>query len=334
MTETRSVSEEHDKETGAAIDPTLQSHTAAGFDTAARSQAKVSWARFKGHKVAMASSVILILLYLLALTAPLIAPYNPDTGCPKHGSAVKTCHPLSGAVLSQARQPPNMHHWMGTDHLGRDEFSRVLYGGRVSLSVGLAVALVAGIVGTLMGALAGFYGGGVDTVLMRLTEVFLIIPSLLILLILATILGGSVLDIVVVISVLAWMPLARIVRGVFLSIKEKEYVEAARASGASGFRIIWRHMLPNTLGPITVYVTLGIAGAILAESVISFLGFGIKPPTPSWGNMIYEAKDGMITQPWLIMFPGFMIFLTVLCVNFFGDGLRDALDPTGQRIRA
>lgn len=302
------------------------------FTAPSRTQFQMTWARFRQHKMAMVSIFVLAILYLSAIFASLIAPYDPDTGCPSH--VRKHCVPLNEEVLADSRQPPSRHHLMGTDHLGRDEFSRVLYGGRVSLAVGLAVALVAGIAGTTVGAVAGYYGGWIDSVLMRLTELFLIVPALLILLVISTVLGGSVFDIILAISLLAWMPLARIVRGVFLSVKEKEFIEAARASGAKSSRIIWRHMLPNTVGPIIVYATLGVAAAILTESVLSFLGFGIKPPTSTWGNMIFEGKDAMITQPWLMLFPGLMIFLTVLSVNFLGDGLRDALDPTGQRIRA
>jgi peptide/nickel transport system permease protein len=209
----------------------------------------------------------------------------------------------------------------------------VIYGGRISLAVGLGVALSAGIIGTLIGSLAGYHGGRLDTVLMRITDLFLSIPLLVILIVAATILGGSVLDIVLVLSLFFWMPLARIVRGVFLSLKQKEFVEAARSVGASNARIIVRHMLPNSLGPIIVNVTLVVAEAILIESVLSFLGFGIQPPTPTWGNMLAESRDLATVAPWLVWFPGLAILLTVLCVNFFGDGLRDAFDPTQQIVR-
>ncbi|HEY8200810.1 MAG TPA: ABC transporter permease, partial [Actinomycetota bacterium] len=213
---------------------------------------------------------------------------------------------------------------------GRDELSRVLYGGRVSLAVGLAVALSAGVAGTAVGALAGSSGKLVDGTVMRLTDFFLTMPPLAILMMVSHALGGSIFDIVVVLSLLFWMPVARVVRGAFLSIREKEYVEAARAAGAGRWRIVMRHMLPNAAGPIIVNVTLGVALAILTESLLSFLGFGIKPPTPSWGNMVDQGAETMLTQPWLVWFPGLMILVTVLAVNFLGDGLRDALDPSGR----
>lgn len=275
---------------------------------------QIVWRRFRRHRMAMAGLVVLTLICLSALLAPLIAPYDP-----------------TAQNVKRNREPPSLAHPMGTDALGRDELSRVLYGGRVSLAVGLGAAISAGLVGTTIGALAGFYGRFLDNLLMRATDFFLAMPFLAVLMIAAKVLGGSILDVVAVLSLLFWMPVARIVRGVFLSIRGKEYIEAARASGAGGLRIIWRHMLPNALGPIIVNVTLGIALAILTESLLSFLGFGIQPPTASWGNMVVEAKDSMLTQPWLVWFPGLMILITALSVNFLGDGLRDAFDPTGQR---
>lgn len=282
-----------------------------------RTQWQIAWQRFRRHKMAMASLIVLLLLYLSAALAPIVAPYDPNE-----------------LDLTNLRDPPSLQHPMGTDVLGRDLFSRVIYGGRISLLVGLGVALSASLIGTTVGAIAGFRGGWIDSILMRITDFFLAMPFLAVLMMGARALGGSIFDIVVILSALFWMPMARIVRGVFLSMKEKEYIEAARASGASGRRIIVRHMLPNALGPIVVNVTLGIALAILVESTLSFLGFGIQPPTATWGNMVSSAKDAMVTQPWLMWFPGLMILVTVLCVNFLGDGLRDALDPTGTRVRA
>jgi peptide/nickel transport system permease protein len=225
---------------------------------------------------------------------------------------------------------PNIHHWFGTDNLGRDEFVRVLYGGRISLIVGLSVALSAGILGAVIGSWAGYYGGWIDNLLMRVTDLFLAFPFLVLLIILSRILGTSILNIVMILTFVFWMADARIVRSVFLSMKQKEFVEAARASGASNKRIMFYHMLPNAMGPIVVNVTLGVAAAILTESALSFLGFGIQPPTPSWGNLLDEAQSSALTHPHLVWFPGLMILLTVLCVNFFGDGLRDALDPHGK----
>lgn len=292
-----------------------QPEPAEGIESAGRTQWEIAWRRFRRHKLAMAGFLVLVLLYLSAILAPLIAPFEPDAQDEEH-----------------TREAPSLRHPMGTDSIGQDQFSRVIYGGRVSLAVGLGVALSAGVIGTTVGAIAGFYGRFLDNFLMRLTDFFLAMPFLAVLMVASKALGGSVLDIVALLSILFWMPVARIVRGVFLSIKEKEYVEAARASGAGGMRIMWRHMLPNALGPIIVNITLGIALAILTESVLSFLGFGIDAPT--WGNLVAQARDSLVTEPWLITFPGLMILITALSINYLGDGLRDALDPTTQRVRA
>ncbi|MGH2689081.1 MAG: ABC transporter permease [Actinomycetota bacterium] len=285
---------------------------AGGPATAGRTQLQVAWRRFRRHKAAVAGLAVLLLLYASAILAPVLAPYDP-----------------TAVALGEANQGPSGAHLMGTDNLGRDEFSRVLYGGRVSLAVGLAVALSAGLVGTTLGAVAGASGRLLDGAVMRVTDFFLTMPLLAVLMMASHALGGSVLDVVVVLSLLFWMPVARVVRGVFLSIREKEYIEAARALGTGRWRLLWRHMLPNAAGPIIVNVTLGVALAILTESLLSFLGFGIQPPTPTWGNMVNQGAEVMLTQPWLVWFPGLMILVTVLAVNFLGDGLRDALDPTG-----
>jgi peptide/nickel transport system permease protein len=308
-----------------SLEPLLEqeqrtSQVAAGFgpETAGRSQREIAWRRFKQHKMALVGLFVLAVLYLSAIFAPAIAPYDPSLDLD----------------LDHVRATPSWDHLMGTDEIGRDEFSRVLFGGRVSLSVGFAAALSAGLIGTAIGAIAGYRGGWMDNVLMRVTDIFLALPFLAVALVVASALPGRIIDIVAIISAFFWMPVARIVRGLFLSIKEKEYVEAARASGARAFRIILRHMLPNALGPIIVNITLGIALAIIVESTLSFLGFGIRPPTATWGNMLNGSRESMLAHPWLVWFPGLMIFITVLAVNFVGDGLRDALDPTGQRVRA
>jgi peptide/nickel transport system permease protein len=275
---------------------------------------QLAWRRFKRHKLAIASSIILVLLALATIFVDVISQYG-----------------FAEQDLQNRVQPPNSAHWFGTDQLGRDEFTRVLYGGRISLLVGISVALSSGIIGTLVGAWAGYYGGWIDNLLMRVTDLFLSIPFLVILIIAAAALGGSLFDIVLILSLFFWMPLARIIRGVFLSLKEKEFVEAARATGAGHKRIMLYHMLPNAMGPIIVNMTLGVAAAILTESALSFLGFGVQPPTPTWGNLLNGSRQFAQLYPWLVWFPGLAILITVLCVNFLGDGLRDAMDPH-QRI--
>ena len=281
--------------------------------TESLSQRQLAMRRFRRHKLAMASLGLLILIGLATIFAGALTKYS-----------------YSEQDFTVLRQGPSAAHWFGTDELGRDEFTRVLYGGRISLAVGLAVALSAAIIGTLVGSLAGYYGGRLDNYLMRVTDLFLSFPFLVILIIGSTVLGGSIFDIVLVLSLFFWMPDARIVRGLFLSLKEKEFVEAARASGATDRRIILSNLIPNSLGPMIVNVTLSVAAAILTESVLSFLGFGIQPPTPTWGNLLDSAQSQMLVAPWLVWFPGLAILVVVLCVNFLGDGLRDALDPQQQ----
>jgi peptide/nickel transport system permease protein len=284
--------------------------------TATMTQRQLAWRRFKRHKLAVASAIVLIVIALLAIFAPLFTKYS-----------------FEEQDLTSTLQGPSWSHFFGTDTLGRDQFTRVMYGGRVSLAVGIAVALSATVIGTVIGAVAGYYGGKADNLLMRVTDLFLSIPFLVVLILGSLLLGGRIIDIVIVLSLFFWMPDARIVRGIFLSLKEKEFVEAARASGASNRRIIFNEMLPNAMGPIIVATTLSVAAAILTESVLSFLGFGIQPPTPTWGNLLDAAKNLSVSAPWLLIFPGVAILITVLCVNFLGDGLRDALDPQQQGTR-
>jgi peptide/nickel transport system permease protein len=271
---------------------------------------QLAWKRFKRHKLAIGSSIVLLVLTLGVIFADALSKYN-----------------FHEQIFLDTLQGPSAKHWFGTDNLGRDQFIRVMYGGRISLLVGFSVAVTAGTVGAVVGGLAGFYGGWLDNVLMRVTDLFLSIPFLVVLIIASKLLGGSVFDVVLLLALIFWMPDARIVRGIFLSLKEKEYVEAARASGATNKRIIFYHIMPNALGPIIVNVTLLVAGAILTESALSFLGFGIAPPTPTWGNLLNDSQPFMLLAPWLVWFPGMMILITVLAVNFVGDGLRDALDP-------
>jgi peptide/nickel transport system permease protein len=299
---------------GAEAAPTVE---ALGLEEHGLSQRTLMWRRFRRHKLAIASLVTLVVIGLATLLAGVLSPYE-----------------YSEQHLDQILQGPSAEHLLGTDQLGRDELTRLLYGGRISLLVGLGVALVSGVIGTLVGVAAGFYGGRLDNAVMRLTDLFLSIPLLVLLIIASRATGGSIRDIVLVLSLALWMFLARIVRGLFLSLREKEFVEAARSIGASNRRIIFRHMLPNALGVIIVSITLTVAIAILTESLLSFLGFGIQPPTPTWGNMLEDGRPQMTYAPWLVWFPGLAILITVMCVNFLGDGLRDALDPTQRRVRA
>lgn len=281
-------------------------------------QWRMAWRKFRRHKVALAGLVVLALLTVACLLAPWIAPKDfadQDLG-------------------NTFAKPGEEGFLLGADSLGRDQLTRLLYGGRVSLAVGFGVALISGTFGTIVGALAGFYGRWVDSALMRTTDGFLALPALVVLIVASRVLGGSIWDIVFVVSLVSWMPIARIVRGVFLSLREKEFVEAARAVGARNHRIILRHLLPNAMGPIVVNLTLTVAAAILAESALSFLGFGIQPPTPTWGNMLATSKGFMTIASHLVWFPGLMILITVLAVNFVGDGMRDALDPTQRKAKA
>jgi peptide/nickel transport system permease protein len=270
----------------------------------------LAWERFRRHRLALVGLGVVALLGLLSLLAPWVAPYDPN----------KT---NLGAML----QAPSPAHPMGTDELGRDLFSRVLFGGRVSLAVGFLAVALAVTIGTTVGALAGYFGGWVDNVLMRGVDFMIALPTIFVLIILATLWGTKPLTIVLVIGGLRWMGTSRLVRGSFLSLREREFAEAARCLGASAGRIMVRHILPNAAGPIIVAATLGVAGAIITESSLSFLGLGIQPPMASWGNMLRSAQDQMVRAPWTAVFPGLMIFVTVLGINYVGDGLRDALDP-------
>jgi len=279
---------------------------------------KTTGHRFRRHPGAIAGTIVLGVIIVAVLLAPL-SPYDPEA-----------------SDLSARFQPPSLQHPMGTDALGRDLLTRVLYGGRVSLTVGFLVVAISLAIGVPIGALAGFYGGRLDSILMRLTDIFLSMPAFLVLILLSAILRevdaplferNNVLTIAVVIGVLSWMTFSRLVRAAFLTIREMDFVTAARCVGASSRRIIVAHILPNAIGPIIVEATLGLGYAIIEESGLSFLGFGIQPPTPSWGNLLSNAQEYLTKYPWLTIFPGLMIFLTIISVNYIGDGLRDAFDP-------
>ena len=279
--------------------------------TAQRSQLSMAFERFRAHRPAVAGVFVLGTLALLSAAAPLISPYHPD----------KT-------ALLLIYDPPSLAHPFGTDDLGRDLATRILYGGRVSLAIGLLAVTVAVSIGTLVGVLAGYYGRWIDSLLMRFVDMMYSFPRLFLLILFGVIFKGMTIGVIVlVLGVLSWMTTARLVRASFLSLKHREFVEAARCVGAGDRRIIVRHILPNSLAPIIVAATLGVAAAIIAESTLSFLGLGIQPPTSSWGNMLNHATTDMDKAPWIAIFPGLFIFLAVVSINFIGDGLRDALDP-------
>jgi peptide/nickel transport system permease protein len=270
------------------------------------------WRRFKRHRLAMFGLSVLGVLVALAILAPVLTPYSP-----------------TAVDLTAYRIPPDRDHWLGTDTAGRDVMTRLLYAGRVSLSVGLvAVSIYTGI-GIVLGALAGYFGGWLDSVIMRLADVVLSFPTLIIIITLASVLGPSIYNVMLAIGLLGWPPIARLLRGQLLSLRETEFIIGARAVGCSDRRLIFRHLLPNAMAPVLVAATFGIAYAILIEAGLSFLGLGVQPPTPSWGNMLTDAQSLTVLEsmPWLWLPPGLMIALAVLSINFIGDGLRDALDP-------
>ena len=282
------------------------------------SMASIIWKRFRKHPGAIAGIFILSLLAIATILVPL-SPYDPEA-----------------SSMTERLQPPSLAHPMGTDALGRDLMTRVLYGGRISLTVGLLVVVISLSIGVPIGALAGYYGGWLDSVLMRITDTFLSLPALLVLILLSAILrevdfplfeSNSMLTIALVIGILSWMTFARLVRAIFLTLREMDFVAATRALGGSDFRIIANHILPNSIGPIIVEATLELGYAIIEESGLSFLGFGIQPPTPSWGNLLSNAQDNFTKYPWLAIFPGLMIFFAIISANYIGDGLRDAFDP-------
>jgi ABC-type dipeptide/oligopeptide/nickel transport system permease subunit len=297
------------------VDSTVE----AGLELKARSQWSYARQRFLRHRLAMVGLVGLIFFFVVGIFASYIAPYPIDHIDLEHVMIAPT---VSG------------NHFLGTDEVGRDFLSRIVFGIRTSEEVGMFVALVATIIGLTLGAIAGYFSGIVDNLIMRLTDLVLTLPLLAILLTAAALLGeGSQWRVSIILALFLWTTVARVVRGVFLSLREKEYVEAARASGAGNTRIMFRHMLPNTLGPIVVAGTLAVATAILIEAALSFLGFGIKPPTTSLGGLAADGQNNP-QKWWLTVFPGVAIVLIVLCINFIGDGLRDALDPQQRRVRA
>jgi peptide/nickel transport system permease protein len=289
----------------------VRHHTLAGL----------TWQRFRRHKLALVASVVLLLLTTSAILAPLLAPFNPNH--------------MDFASFNGA---PSHAHPFGSDFSGRDVLSRVLYGGRISLLIGFTSMITAITIGTILGALAGYFGGWIDNVIMRMTDVVLSFPLYLLLFVLSAFIAGvqgaqNILMIVLIIMAVSWTYIARLVRGEFLSLKEREFIQAAHAMGVSPAGIIIRHLLPNAIAPIVVNATLLVGNNIILESVLSFFGFGVQPPTSSWGSMLADGITSQSQAPWETIYPGLMILITVLSVNLLGDGLRDALDPFSRRTR-
>lgn len=285
------------------------------------------WTRFRRHRMAIAGGIVLTVLVLCAIFSGLLSPFDPNFIDNVHwqGNPLPPC-------FQDAAQCGG--HILGSDEVGRDLLSRLLFGARISLQIGIYTVLVEVVIGAILGALAGYYGGWVDWLLMRITDVFLSIPLLPLLLVLTGIVAASSNKaslsfwvIVLIIGVLSWPAVARLVRASFLSLREREFTEAARAVGNGDLRIIFRHLLPNAMAPIIVQATLDVANIIVLESTLSYLGFGVQPPTASWGNMLVNAQANLSVAWWAAVFPGLCILVTVLSINYIGDGLRDALDP-------
>ena len=308
--------------------------TAETLTTEELTQGQLVWRRFRRHRLALVGATVIILFILAALFAPLIAkqvPLGADY-VKAPGSLLPSPYAIDPA--NQHLPPGTDGHVLGTDEVGRDILSRLLYAARISLYIGMVTTLLAEMIGSIVGAIAGYYGGVIDQILMRIVDFMLTLPTLPILLVLSAMLAGRMSNefirinfLVLILVVFGWMSSARLVRGVVLSLREQEFTEASKALGASDLRIILRHMLPNALAPIIVNATLSVGTVIIVEAALSFLGFGVNPPTPSWGNMLTRVQDYMFLNPTLAIWPGLAIFLTVLSINFMGDGLRDALDP-------
>ncbi len=266
--------------------------------------------RFLKNKIAVAGSIVVLTLFAVSLLAPWIAPYDP-----------------SAIDLKQVLAPPSAAHLFGTDQLGRDVLSRMIWGARISLKVGFVATGIAMLIGTILGALSGYYGRWVDAVIMRFVDIMLCFPTFFLILAVIAILEPSIWNIMIVIGLTGWMGITRLVRADFISLKERDFVAAARVIGAGDLRIIFVHILPNAMASVLVATTLGIAGAILTESALSFLGIGVQPPTPSWGNILTAGKDNIDIAWWLSLYPGLAILITVLGYNLLGEGIRDSLDP-------
>jgi len=277
------------------------------------SQLAVTWRRFRKHKLALVGLTTLVVMALLIILAPLFLPYKPET-----------------LDLTATFAPTTAQHWLGTDDLGRDILTRLLYAGQISMSVGIICTAIVIVIGALIGVISGYFGGWIDTILMRIVDLLLAIPFFPLLLVLSQMLSQflpSFWTIVIILSVFGWLGICRLVRGQILSLRNLDFVEATRALGASNSRIMFRHMLPNSLAPLIVAATLAVGDFIISESALSFLGYGVKPPTPTWGNMLSDVNNYFLEHPLLAFYPGLAILITVVSINFMGDALRDALDP-------
>jgi peptide/nickel transport system permease protein len=272
------------------------------------------WEQFLKNKMAVAGFVIVIAMFVVSLAAPWLAPYNPNV-----------------IDLKNILNPPSATHWFGTDQLGRDVLSRMVWGAGISLKVGFVATGIAILIGTVLGSVAGYYGRWVDGVIMRFVDIMLCFPTFFLILAVIALLEPSIWNIMIIIGLTGWMGITRLVRADFISLRERDFVKAARAIGAGDARIIFIHMLPNAMASVLVAATLGIAGAILTESALSFLGIGVQPPTPSWGNILTAGKDNIDIAWWLSLYPGLAILITVLGYNLLGEGIRDALDPRLKR---
>lgn len=270
----------------------------------------IFWQRFLKNKMAVSGGIIVLMFFAVSLLAPWISPYDP------------------GAIdLTAVLVPPSQTHFLGTDQLGRDVLSRMIWGAKISLKVGIAATGLAILIGTLLGALAGYYGGWVDSLIMRFVDIMLCFPTFFLILAVIAFLEPSIWNIMIVIGLTGWMGITRLVRADVSSLRERDFILAARGIGASDLRIVMVHILPNAMASVLVAATLGVAGAILTESALSFLGIGVQPPTPSWGNILTAGKDNIDIAWWLSFFPGLAILLTVLGYNLLGEGIRDSLDP-------
>jgi oligopeptide transport system permease protein len=273
-----------------------------------------SWYRLKQNRLAIIGLVVLIIMIIISLLTPWIAPYSYEA-----------------QDLYLGATPPSAEHWLGTDGFGRDMLTRIMYGSRVSLAVGFLATAVSLIIGVTWGTISGFSGGRVDSIMMRIVDILYALPFIIFVILLMVVFGRNLFLLFMAIGAVEWLTMARIIRGQVLSIREKEYIDAAIMTGVSGWRIITRHVIPNTIGPIIVYTTLTIPSVILLESFLSFLGLGIQPPMCSWGLLINYGVETMEEYPWLLIFPGAVLSITLFSLNFLGDGLRDALDPKSSR---